>query len=277
VAVAVATGCQVFVPNDVQQCESDGDCAARGGDFAGNVCKDSVCIPPGDTCIGNVVDPIEDRAKPLHIRLRFGDLTGKGQAKVPVLVCVALDEACANPVGAPVLTDADGYAYLTIWQNFHGTIQVTSPPAGVYKIKIHFMGPVTVDQPPTVTLPNDQTVILLDKSIAAQLLASAGPSPPGAGLLFGQTEDCTGGPRGGVSITARGLGTPLVFYFNDQRTLPLVDATETASKGIFGVANVPPGALDLDATIALTGKRLAHTRIFINADTLSNLALPPTP
>lgn len=276
--MAVLAGCQLFVSNDTVQCKADGECTGRGGDFASTVCVDSLCVPPGDRCVGHVPPFVEDRTVPLHSRLRFVDVGGTPMKGVEVLVCAALDEACGSPVGSPVLTDANGYAYITAWKNFAGTFQVIHPPTAEYlKLKIHTLSAVTTDDPPTKEVPLTMSVRLITKALFALQLGARAAVDPNAGHVFGSASDCDLVGRGNtrVAIHAEAPGNPILFYFTEN-TLVSPDATETASNGLFGVANVPEGPLDVE-TSTPNGKKLGRVRVWVNKDTISNFAVQPTP
>lgn len=284
----VLAGCQIFVPTDAVQCKTDPDCNARGGDFTSTVCVDQLCVAAGDRCLGKVPDAIEDRSKPLHSRLRFANLGGTGLAGVPVLVCAGLDEACNSPVGAPVVTDADGYAFLTVWKNFRGTFQVKNPPPvpkdpnnpddQYFKLKIHALGAFETDDKPDRVISPDASVRLLTRSIFELQLGKATAIDPKAGQVIAMAANCDVKARAGVRVTLKDArsGAPILFYFTDDG-LASTTATETATKGLFGIANVPEGPIVLEADIPSTGKKLGRVELWVNKDTISNFSLGPTP
>lgn len=280
-AAVIVGGCQLFVSSDVVQCANDGDCDGKGGDFAGTVCVDSLCVPHGDRCIGHVADVVEDRTKPLHARVRIADVGGNPMKGVEVLVCAALDENCDSAIGAPVLTDAAGYAYMTIWKNFQGSIQVKRPPttADYFKLKLQFFGAYDTDDPPNRDIPIAQSARLLTKTLFALQLGNNAKLDPNAGHIIASTYDCDLKPRGGiqVAITTQAPGTPLLFYFTEAGLLS-PDTTETpANGGIFGVINVPEGAAELTGTIAASGKRYGRVQVHVNKETISSFAIVPSP
>ena len=277
--VAALAGCQLFVSTSDPQCSSDGNCPARGPDFVNTVCVDQLCVQRGDRCVGHVDPSVEDRSIPLHTRLRFVDVGGSPLKGVEVLVCAALDETCGAPVGPAVLTDAEGYAYLTSWKNFAGTFQVRNPPSADFlKLKIHLLGAATVDSPPTQVIPLNQSVRLITKELfALQLKGARAEADPNAGHIFASATDCDLNPRADTSIAVHTdrAGAPILFYFTDNN-LVAQDATATASLGTFGVANVPEGPLDVMTTTA-NGKRLGRVTVWVNKDTISNFTISPTP
>jgi len=275
---ALISGCQLFVSSDEVQCRTDADCTGRGSAFAGTVCVETICVSSADRCVGHVPDHPEDRAVPLHERFRVVDLGGTGVKGVPVLVCPALDETCESPVGAPVATDADGYAYLTLWKNFPGTVQIKSPPtsADYFKVKIHFLGAFETDDPPDRVIPVDSAVRLLTKTLFALQLNARGSLDPDAGHILASAFDCDAKPRANtrIAVSATRTGSPILFYFTDGN-LVAQDATATASTGVFGVANVPEGPITITSTTA-SGQKLGRVEVWVNKDTISNLALQPT-
>ena len=279
-AVIIASAsCQIFVPTDVVQCYADTDCTTRGGDFASTVCVDSLCVLPGDRCIGKVAEAIEDRALVLHSRLRFADVGGTPVRGIEVLVCASLDEACDAPVGSAVTTDAEGYAYLTLWKNFRGTIQVKNLPAAsdYLKVKLHVLTAFEVDDPPTKTVPIASSVRLLSRKLLELQLGARAVVDPNAGQIIASAVDCDTNPRAGVNIEVRTerTGSPIPFYFTDE-SLVSADATVTGKGGLFGVANAPAGPMMIEASIPSIGKKLGRVEVWVNKDTISNFALGPT-
>lgn len=273
-------GCQLVLPSAETQCKSDGDCDARGGEFASTVCVEQVCVAPGDRCIGTVKESVEDRLTTIHTRMRVVNIGGTPLAKVPILVCAVLDENCESPVGAPVLTDAAGYAYVTIWKNFRGSLQVKNPPAGAdyLKLKIHFLGAIETDDKPDREIPPDGAVRLLTRTIFNLQLGTTAMLDPNAGHIVAQASDCDQKPRAGVRVSSKfesEAGAPLSFYFTEDQLISGT-ATETASRGLFGIVNAPEGPVTLEADVASTGKALGRVRIWVNKDTISNLSLGPT-
>lgn len=280
IAAIVLGGCQLFVSSDVTQCATDGDCAGHGEGFEGSVCVESYCVRGGDRCIGKVPEALEDRTKPLHLRMRYADVGGNAMKDVEVLVCANLDEECATPIGAPVKTDLGGYAYLTVWKNFKGTIQVKRPPitADYLKSKLHFLGAFEQDDSPTREIPIEESVRLITRTLLQLQLGTRGKIDANAGHLIASVMDCDLKTREGVSIalTTANPGDPVLFYFTDNGLISS-DAMETPLNGRFGVVNAPAGQLALEATIVKTGQRLGRVQVFINKDTISNFAVMPTP
>jgi hypothetical protein len=283
-AIAIATGlagCQLLAPSGEVQCRADSDCDTRGGDFTGSVCVDQLCVSKGDRCLGHTAEVVEDRTQPLHTRLRFVNVGGTPVAGIPVLVCASKDEGCEGPVGPPVVTDAAGYAYMTIWKDFRGTIQVKNLPAGsdILKTKIHFSGRFQTDDRADRVIPPERAIHLLTRTLFGGQLGSRAALDPNAGHILAETADCDAVARAGVQVsftTDKDAGAPFLFYFSEEG-IASATATETAKDGLFGVVNVPEGPVVLEGTITASGKKLARTEIWVNKDTISNLALAPTP
>lgn len=78
VTVAGVVGCSIALSTSAEQCTNDGDCVARGGAFAGTVCRDRVCVaqPAGD---GGTTDAAPD----VHVDPTWGCL---GNVTVPPAV-----------------------------------------------------------------------------------------------------------------------------------------------------------------------------------------------
>jgi hypothetical protein len=279
IAFALSSGCQLLAPTSEPQCASDPDCNARGGDFANTVCVDQLCVVAGERCLGRVAEIVEDRTTPLHTRLRFVNIGGTPVAGIQVLVCASRDETCEGPVGPPVVTDAAGYAYMTIWKNFRGTIQVKNPPANsdILKLKIHFIGTFATDDKPDRVIPPEGALHLLTRQLFSAQLSGRGTLDPNAGHILAETADCANAPKAGVQVsltTDSEAGSPFLFYFGELG-IASATATETAKDGLFGIVNVPEGPVILEGTIASSGKKLGHAEIWVNKDTISNLALAP--
>lgn len=278
IVAALISGCQLFVASDEVQCRGDADCTGRGSVFAGTVCVDTICVSSADRCAGHVPDHPEDRAVPLHERFRVVDLGGTGVKGVPVLVCPPLDETCESPVGAPVPTDADGYAYVTLWKNFQGTVQIKSPPttADYFKVKIHFLGAFETDDAPDRVIPVDAAVRLLTKTLFALQLNARGSLDANTGQILASAFDCDAKPRPDthISISTTRSGSPILFYFTDGN-LVAQDATATARAGVFGVANVPEGPITVTSATA-SGQKLGRVEVWVNEDTISNFSIQPT-
>jgi hypothetical protein len=276
---ALLGGCQLVVPADERQCESDGDCDRRGGEFAGSACVGEICVPAGDQCLGRVAPIVEDRFAPLHTRLRFVNIADIPVSGIEVFVCASRDEACDAPVGPPVVTDRDGYAYMTIWKNFRGTFQVKNPPAGsdLMKTKLHVLPPVEVDAKPDLEVPPQAAIHLVPRSLFATQLAARAPLDRNAGHIIAATIDCAFVPRAGVSVLLRtdAKGQPLPFYFSDNRSASFT-ATETSVEGAFGIANVPEGPVVIEANIPSSGRKFARVELWVNKDTISTFSLVPT-
>jgi hypothetical protein len=274
-------GCQVFAPSSEVQCNTDADCDGRGGDFASTACVDQLCVAAGDRCLGRVVAAVENRTKPLHTRLRFVNVGGTPVGGIQVLVCASRDETCESPVGPAVITDGAGYAYMTIWQNFRGTIQVKNPPMGsdIFKLKIHFTTAIETDDKPDRVIPPEAAIHLLTRTLFALQLGSRATLDPNAGHILAETADCATAPRAGVQVTLTTdaeAGAPFLFYFGEGG-IASATATETAKDGLFGAVNVREGPVVLEGTITSTGKKLGRAEIWVNKDTISNLALAPSP
>ena len=113
-----AVACELLVSSDVFQCSSDGDCAARGAQFAGTQCLSHVCVGDAgavDTgtletgsegavdagtdgpngCIGQV-----DENPLVHVTYTrvFQDVTaGAPLTNIGVRVCSIIDKECNFP------------------------------------------------------------------------------------------------------------------------------------------------------------------------------------
>ena len=266
VAIALS-GCQLLAPTGEVQCSADPDCVARGDDFAGSVCVDNLCVAKGDRCldhVAEVVEVVEDRTKPLHERLRFVNIGGTPVAGVQVLVCAIHDETCESPVGAPLVTDSQGYVYATLWKNFRGTIQVKNPPMGsdIMKLKIHFVGRLETEDKSDRVIPPEGAVHLLTRDtpraaarLASQARSDGGLHPGGDRRLRHRSE----GRRTGHGLASRGQ-QHVVPVLLRRRRHRVGDRHGDREDGLFGIVNVPEGPVVLDGTITSSGKKLRPRR-----------------
>jgi hypothetical protein len=113
-----ATACSLLLTTSGNQCATDGDCAARGGAFAGSRCLDSVCVPATATTDATTAS----------------DSTTDGTGASEVSVADATSDG-ATDAGAdgglrclghhPVPTPTVARATLTEW--FHGFLDPSQP------------------------------------------------------------------------------------------------------------------------------------------------------
>ncbi|MBX3189313.1 MAG: hypothetical protein KF819_19975 [Labilithrix sp.] len=283
-AMCTVASCQAVVDGDVVQCKADGDCAARGGAFAGSACVDAVCIDAARACFGKVTWGAEDTRERRRSRIRFVDLWERNVEGLEVLVCATRDEYCTSPE-SKVLTDAKGQADVQVPKNFRGTFQVHTFPERLaaqdyMKMKVLLFPPQDRDEPLDVDIPTTQAVHLVPRAALREQLAARAPLDPEAGHLFGAATNCDQTPARGVTVTLRsdaGGKPPIQFYFNENNTVSTT-ATETFALGQFGIANVPAGPVTLETSIpSLGGRRHGQLEFFINSGFVTTSIFPPTP
>ncbi len=103
------------------------------------------------------------------------------------------------------------------------------------------------------------------------------------GWLQFETYDCTGNPVGaaGVQVTLDSTD-PLVraYYYPANGGTPSYTATETATSQVGaggGFVNVPPGVVNLTATLVATGQAFSHAHVIVRAGTLTTVFMFPSP
>ena len=162
-AALVSGGCSLLLDTSAQQCSTDSDCRARGGQFASATCSSQhVCVTRSTTstttggsgsgggggnvdsgdpdassdptwgCLGRVVmetpqAPMANVSLPFFDLIRMVPVTGVG-----VLVCPKLDVTCSRPIDSRIIpADSQGIARFKVppFFNGYGILYDLMPPA----------------------------------------------------------------------------------------------------------------------------------------------------
>jgi hypothetical protein len=140
-------GCSLLLDTSAQQCSTDNDCRARGGQFTNATCSNHVCISRSTTSTtttgggggGDAGDPDTGPVDPVwgclghvmmetpqgttaNVGLPFFDLIRMVPiTDVGVLICPKLDVTCSRPISNGIAAaDSQGVAHFTVPQFFDG-------------------------------------------------------------------------------------------------------------------------------------------------------------
>jgi hypothetical protein len=267
----LACGCSLAFKTDAEQCVSDADCTARGGEFAGTICKASVCVeppeagPPPDPkwgCIGSI-EPLEP-GKMDTLGTQVVDLlSGQVPQGISLKLCNKYDPACASPLGTPALS-ADGHISVTVPSDMEVYVEITG---GKYIPTLLFLDHrAEATNPQELLVPMDTVTALADQVGV--------PYDVSKGILLVRTTDCTLKATGGASISIFPAGTATRFYTIDN--LPTPNASQTDSQGNAGYLNVAPGNPTVTGTVGAGGKTYGELTTLIRAGYMTALIVPPT-
>ncbi|HVJ90115.1 MAG TPA: hypothetical protein VM580_09955 [Labilithrix sp.] len=297
-AVACAACSLIFSTSEVQ-CATDGDCHARGPEFASTHCSASqLCVAneAGSTVdedagddpffCARIPSPTPDSTKLVDLSLRIVELsTGAPPADVLVRLCSNSDAPCnkARPLqgeqvdageeagaGWAALDDA-GAVYAKVEIGFDGFFQLQAPGAPpTYQ---------TTSPPLWREATNLETIFLRTDEVeyfANTLFGKVGLYNPNAGLVLVFAKDCYLGDLAGITFTTTAEGPDMhAFYIIDSQ--PSLQETKTGLQGGGGFVNVPPGLFTFTATWAATGERLGAARVLVRAGSVTIVDISPTP
>lgn len=262
------SACSVIVDGHEPQCLADTDCAARGAAFSGTVCRESICVASASTTASN-----DDCGSPVAstqptIKYSFATFlptNGDGPAAAPfrVMACEQFDIDCHAPVVGPLEVKPTIQTDYILPQGFNGYFQISNPATmpALYFLSRTLIAD-TVAWSPTV----------LSQDTVSRLATAAGATlSPNAGLIIASVRDCAGNPIEGVTVSSSDGLSVRYYVVND---LPVLAATETASQGVVGFANVPATTVVLSARTK-AGKALPSVSLRVNAGAISLVELRP--
>jgi hypothetical protein len=203
----------------------------------------------------------------------FGDEAMSG---VEFEICPNVaDVSCSDPVVTGT-TDGEGQFTGTIptgpkRKGFDGYARVTGTSSTVDTL-IFFNPPITENQGAPVSVP-----MLSSSTFDALSNAVMGLDPdPERGHLALEALDCTWRRTAGVTFeidTADGESTEL--YMNDG--MPTASTSKTDATGLGGFFNVSTGDVTVTAKSAETGETIGSVDVFVEAGTISEVAVAPDP
>jgi hypothetical protein len=303
------SGCSLFFKTDLVQCSSDGDCAARGAEFAGLRCSDSVCVPPsgpppvetdastGDAGSDGSNDPfacgsegpiVPDPNRKVDVGIRYLNFTdGLPPNGLVVRLCSQTDPQCNNPRDslegnglAPSSPDAGtGYVKAKV----DGTVTA--------KVEVGFEGFFEVRSPDIIpayryTSPALRGSVLFDSLVfrpaEVEYLIDVATGKPNStelknhGIVFLFGKDCNRKPLAGVSFstTAQDPIMQLLYIIN---TTPSTTERQTDNSGRGGYLNVPAGLHTFTAFFAETKQKIGSVRVFVKAGGATSVDVLPSP
>lgn len=292
-AASAILACSLALQTSAEQCNVDGDCAARGAAFANTRCVDHVCAadakdsgggdvvvdgPPADPkwgCLGNVVIPPPAKPK-VKATIPFVELVQKTPiTDIKVRLCARLDVSCNNPIGPLQTPGSDGKVSFDVDANFDGFAEVLpdKDDAGTphYVPSLVFFNPTPTDD------REYHQILLLSPSTLTTVAAAAGSSvDPKLGAIFYAARDCSDGSGEGVSVSIdRTESSTQGFYL--IKGLPSLAASATDSSGYGGIVNTPISFVKVSATLFSTKKPIGSTTVLSRAGTITYVYLVPSP
>jgi hypothetical protein len=292
IAASAVVACSLALKTSDEQCNVDGDCAARGPAFANTKCENRVCVanvdsgapdvvadaPPADPiwgCLGNVTIPPPAKPK-VKVTIPFVELVQKTPiSDFKVRVCARLDVSCNNPVAPAAAPGPDGKVTFNVDANFDGFAEVLpqTNDAGTpnYVPSLVFFNP-----PPT----DDRvypTILLLTPTTLTTVAAAAGSSvDPKLGSIFYAALNCKGEPGEGVSVSPDRTETNTQGFYL-IKGLPSLAASSTDSSGYGGIVNTPLSFVKVSATHFASKKLIGSTTVLSRAGTITYVYLLPSP
>lgn len=221
------------------------------------------------SCLGTVDAPTYMNGPSLSGTYNITDLlAGTPIADATVNVCAATETDCANPADTGT-TDANGMVTLSAPQNeaYYFELDATGYPTHL----------TYVNGPPMDNWSYSSTP--LDDTGLGQLTALLGTSAdPNRGHIGLNAFDCGGVAAAGVSFTLDTADGDTVIGYFAPNGFPNSSLTETSQDGRVGIANVPPGAFVLTATVAATNEVIATRSGYVRAGAITfPAAMTPTP
>lgn len=244
-SAAFVWACGLIVDHNVVQCRTNEDCDAKGGAFKRAICTDFVCRG-ALTCADGKPIPLETNNIAVNQRVKFVDLNQKPLPGVKVLVCPSPDNTCPDAPLRRYTTDEAGAIYAEVPSGFTGTFEVHETPPGyppdfIKTIVYTRRFLTTSDSEDGDQAQATRLVSRFGVDFALQR-ASAPPTDPAKGLLFGAVFDCNGQPLAGAKVEMRGapdgLEPGVTRFYSGTDSFPTPNAVETSPAGIFGLTNI---------------------------------------
>ncbi|MCU0686753.1 MAG: hypothetical protein MUF34_31650 [Polyangiaceae bacterium] len=276
-ALGASGGCELVVDTMLEQCESDGDCALKGGDFANTTCREGACRRPVGVrgadwaCLGR--QPAASKPE-VAVDLKLVSLQeGAPVVAATVKACSRFDFNCVTPVRPATTTDGEGRARLLVptdgpplGAGFSGYLMIEAP--GYLSVVRTFSRPL-VDDLSELALIN-----LLDGIERVATLVGASQDPA-LGTLLVINNDCQGRPVANATVSASEGDTALQFYYTVDG-LPVVGATSTDGGGQALLFNAPARSFVVRVSNEGVGQT-AEFSVSVRAGALTVVGVLPDP
>lgn len=291
-----ASACGLLLDLDVEQCNVDGDCAARGAPFDGMTCVDRVCRAPqqssvvdagGDAdadagrdaapadplgCVDSKPSVEPDPGKSVHIELVVVELaTGAPLTGATIKLCSRTDVGCTTPRVTNLVPDSmSGVISADVESGFNGYFEATGSSI---QSSLYVVNPPTLRDTRLVTW---QVISPSSFALLAKIATNnATPIDPELGHAFVGARDCFMEPIAGASFLPDRIdpkGNTKGFYVIDG--LPDTSRTSTDNSGAGGFVNLPAGFVLMKSTLE-SGKTIASANLIIRAGYVTYAVITP--
>jgi hypothetical protein len=264
-----SASCSVLIDEERVQCATAADCHARGPDFAGAVCVQSICQPdPVWGCLGSVVFP-KPTPGMYTVTIHIRDLvTGGAIPGASGRLCERPDTTCTMPISGEIPVNAVGDLVLRVRAGFDGYVELQAPGKmpGLYFL----YPPVDADREiPLVPLLETALVESLAEANTYHLVPERGQ------VLLG-AYDCGHTPAAGITLSVSDADAQTAgFYVLDN--LPKIGAPATDASGRGGFINVKAGIVAITANVAADNRKIATVSLFVRAGMMTFTSLVPSP
>ena len=310
-AAALGSACSLLIDVSGDQCTTDGDCVARGAEFAAARCVRSACVvegleggpvaeagpdaadasdgaPPIDpryTCLDKNPAPVPTK-KTAAYQVTLTDLLS--QAGVPSLrvkICPNLtDPSCTKPSSTAV-TDSKGVASLTIDISggaFDGYVDVVpetadggSPRVDGSDQNVYVPSRIYYTSIPIADDRVDDYQVMQYSTllIFASLFKAKADFTQGVAFLI--AEDCAVMDSADrvFAVDQTSSATETFYLKNDQ---PSTTATVTDPSGIGGFVNIPTGARHFTSSLAGSGRKVGELTGYVRPATILLAKIGPS-
>lgn len=257
--------------------ESETD--ALAGQFSGDAgAENAVDTSDADfSCLDGVAWATADAESLEYTGRAVSAMSGEGLENVEFEVCAdASDPSCSERVMAGT-TEADGTFRATLpmradRSGFDGYARVTGDE-GVMNTVVFFNPPITENREAPESTP-----LVMQSTFDRLVDATMGVEPdPDRGHLALEALDCTWSRTAGVTFEVDAADGRTTAAYLRGEMMPSVTADRTDKSGLGGFLNVPTGPVTVTAKIAETGEVVGRADVFVEAGTVSEVAVAPTP
>lgn len=310
-AAALGSACSLLIDVSGDQCATDGDCVARGAEFAAARCVRSACVvegleggpsveagpdaadagdatPPVDlryTCLDKNPAPVATK-KTAAYQVTLTDLLSQaGVAGLRVKICPNLTDPNCTVPSSTALTDAMGVARLTIDiadGAFDGYVDVVpetadggSPAVDGTDPKVYVPSRIYYTSIPIADDRVDDYQVMQYSTL--QLFASLFKAKADStlGFAFLIAEDCTlmDSADRVFSVDQKSPDTETFYLKNDQ---PSTTATVTDESGVGGFVNLPTGARHFTSSLVGTGRQVGEITGYVRPATIMLAKIGPS-